>query len=81
MIWPFRGSTCVSSSSARTNPPDDSGDELAPCEHPCELPVDDFAGIVDGYDAPRAYDAQVGMPATSASTAPKEWHEVVLSSN
>jgi len=57
MIWPFRGSTSVSSSSARTNPPDDSADELAPCEHP----VDDFAGIVDGCDAPRAYDAQVGM--------------------
>jgi hypothetical protein len=51
----------VSSSSARTNPPDDSADELAPCEHPCALPIDDFAGIVDGYDAPRAYDAQVEM--------------------
>ncbi|HWY02679.1 MAG TPA: hypothetical protein VNX60_03345 [Candidatus Acidoferrum sp.] len=57
MIWPFRGSTCVSSSSARTNPPDDFPDELAPCK----LPVDEFAGIVDGYDAPRAYDAQVGI--------------------
>ena len=50
----FRVDLCVFEE-CPTNPPDDSADELAPCE----LLVDDIAGILDGYDAPCAHDAQV----------------------
>lgn len=72
----FRVDLCVFEE-CPTNPPDDSADELAPCE----LLVDDIAGILDGYDAPCAHDAQVRIGCDLREHRPKEWHEDFLSSN